>query len=145
MLLDRYLTMEEIQEKARDQVEVGQAGVKSGFGCDERPFLEGKVNPIESIKRVRGNYFWELLVVGKGSSHRFSRKGDSGSAVFTKEGEVIGLLNGGWDPTGPQGEKFDNLREIKVYSEEDKDPNPKEKASLKPYAGDDVSYVSPIE
>ena len=144
--LKGYLTVAEVLNETRSGglgLEVGQAGVRFGSGHHERPFRLGHVNQIESIKRVCGRTSWELLVVGT-CAYPFSEDGDSGSAVFTKMGEVIGLVIGGWESHKPG---FDDARRMKVYSEEDRDPssNLNVEAPLREtYAGHDVSYVSPI-
>ena len=77
--------------------------VKNGAATDTR---FGRANGLESIKRscpehgIVEHDSLEIAVLpyGKGNL-QFSDRGDSGSVVVTREGEILGLLTGGAGPT----------------------------------------------
>ena len=78
--------------------------VKNGAATDTR---FGRANGLESVKRLypedgivkHDSLEIAVLPYGKGHS-KFSDRGDFGSVVVTREGEILGLLTGGAGPTG---------------------------------------------
>lgn len=66
----------------------------------------GRANGLESVKRTYPEHgivkqdSLEIAVVYYGKGHgRFSDRGDSGSIVVTRDGKILGMLNGGTGPT----------------------------------------------
>lgn len=66
----------------------------------------GRANGLESVKRTYPEYgivkqdSLEIAVVYYGKGHgRFSDGGDSGSIVVSRDGKILGMLNGGAGPT----------------------------------------------
>lgn len=63
----------------------------------------GRVSGIDSYLRTNhkvsevSEWSRELAVLGYNADQPFSAKGDSGSAIFAKDGRLVGMLTGGYD------------------------------------------------
>ncbi|KAL2205865.1 hypothetical protein CC79DRAFT_1397857 [Sarocladium strictum] len=113
---DRRLQCLKISEELSDEpgfynaTKVAKHGATTGFTDGDAvgaPAVLPRLNPKPQVAS-KDEYTWstQLVVVRKDTKTPFSKPGDSGAAVINEDGQVIGMLIGGFvPPKGTQGEK----------------------------------------
>jgi hypothetical protein len=93
--LSRTRTINQMQSAMNSEDEIRLRVLKRGRSTG---WTAGRLNEFKSaVKHQDSPVTWELVVVNLRHNHLFSKPGDSGSLVFDRFGDVVGLLHGNLD------------------------------------------------